>query len=154
VIPQAVLVHEPAQRVSVGVALFAQYVRVRRAENDVHYVRTLLDHLRQSVQYDLDPLARRQKAERQQGGAPLQSELILVETRVNERYIRNPVRDEDNLVFGNTVDIPEELSAYVTHDNEPVREFRQFSHNPSLAFGWLLQDRMQRCDDRHPEPPE
>ncbi len=124
-------------------------MRMGRAENDVHDVGMVLDNVGQGFNHHLDALARRQQAEGQQYGAPLESKLVLVKRGINERHVRDAVGYEGDFFRGHAVYGFKYIESLMAHDHQSVAALDEAFHDGGLSGRRVHQHGMQGGVDRH-----
>jgi hypothetical protein len=142
-----------AQAVDVAVALVAQDVRVRGAEDDVEHVRVLFDDRRHGGQGRLDALARAEQAEGQQHATADGVELLAVVVRVDERHVGHAVRDVGDLLGRDAPPFGQNALGLVAHHHDAVADLDEFAQRRPLRGRRLGEHRVQRRDRRHAELP-
>ena len=68
-----------------------------RARDDVDNILVLGQNLRQRLNYVFDSLVRREQAEREQNRFPFHAEAVFIEIGIQERQVRNAVRNHVDL---------------------------------------------------------
>ena len=149
VLAHAEVARHPFQAEPVGFALLADEIRMRGAEDDVDDVGELADHLRQRLEGVLDPLVRREQAEREDDVLPLDAELFLRRVGIDERHVGNAVGDDVDLRRGDAVDVEQELAAALRHHDESRGELGQFPQHAALIGRGLFQHGVERRHHRH-----
>ena len=124
-------------------------VRVRFTEHDIDQVGMLADQLWQRPNCVFNTLARREQAERQHHLAALDAELVLVDSRVDKRDIRNAVRDHLDLFRTDPIGFLKDLDGPMCHDDDPVRQVDQLDRGLENLIRGVAQDRMHGRNDRH-----
>ena len=134
---------------TVGFAVPFLHVGVRRAHHHEDRARMPFEDLRQRVDDVLDPLVRREQAEREQHlsiGEP--EPLLAFRCRFGERdAVGNDVDD----VRRYAVEVTERLFAVVAHHDEPLRQRDDLLEAASLLGGGSRENGMERRHDRHAE---
>ena len=100
--------------------LAAQNVRMSRACDDVDNILVLGQNLRQGLNYVFDSLIRREQSEREQHRFSFDAKAVLVEIRIQEGQVRNPVRHHVDLAARYLEDLLQKLGGKLAHDNETV----------------------------------
>ena len=139
----AILEHQ-----AVGLALPLDDVRMRRAEHDVYGVGMLGQDGRKGVDDVLDPLVGREEPEGEDERPPFHAEAVLAS---GERHVRNPVRDDVDLLRGDAVDVAEELSSAGGHDHQAIGQRGDLIHHAPLVQVRRGENRVKRRYDRHPQ---
>ena len=97
----------------------------------------------------LDPLVRREQAERQHHGLAFNAEQILV-ARCGQ-HAWNAVGDQVDLLLAHAVDVTKEDGAVGAHHHETLREPGDLVDRTTLHGGGLAEDRVKGSHDRHPQ---
>jgi len=97
----------------------------------------------------LDSLVRGEQPEREQHRPSFHAELVLVVVRIDERYVRNAVRDEIDLGRRRLVHLLQHQPSALGHDHEARRARDQLVHHAPLVGVRIAEDRVERRDDRH-----
>ena len=139
------------QAVAIDFALIAKQIGMRCAEHDIKSRRARSDDLGHGVDNGLDALARRQQAEREDDRSPLEAELLLGARGLEKREIRNPVRNDVDVMRGDAMARVEELPSFLRHHHQLRRTLDDSRHHIALARIWVRKDSMKRRDDRHIE---
>ena len=145
----AKLAHARRQAVAICLALMPHKVRMGRAENDIHGVRARLDDLRHGIDHDLDALAWRQQAERQNDRLSAEAEFRSWRDAFRETGSRDSVRDDFDLASRHVMNGSEEFSALFRHDDDFRRSIDDPTHHVALNRRWFGEHRVKRRDDRH-----
>ena len=143
VLPHPQLLGQTLQAEPVAFAFRAHEMRMGRPEHDIDQIRILPDDLGQRPDHVLDPLARGEQAEGQQHLLALDPELILEGARIDERRVRNAVRDQIDLGGRGTIDLAQNRAPALGHHDQPFRLPDDLVHHPPLVGSGLLQDGVQ-----------
>ena len=124
-------------------------MRVRHAGNHVNNIAVPRQNARHRLDYVFDSLVWREQAEREQHIFSFGSESILVETGIGKWHIGDSVGDEIDLVRRDVKHFFKDIGRLLAHDNETIRQSRNFRHHCALIDVGLAKDRVQRRDHGH-----
>ncbi len=136
------------QALTIGFALIAYQVRMRRPEYDVNRVGPGFQNRGHGVDHDLDAFVRRQQAECQDDSTVDEAKLVLGLVGLDECKLRDAVRDDFDLLVGDMIDRPQQLPALFSHHHDLGRCLDNSRDDIALGLCRLGQDRVQRGDDR------
>ncbi len=119
VLLDAQVLGQPLEADPIAFPLLAEEVGMRCAQHDVNEVGILLEDRRHGAEHVLDPLVRRQQAERQGDILALDVELILVELGIDKRHVGDAMGDQIDLGVGYLVDLSQERAALVPSSRPP-----------------------------------
>ena len=125
-----------------------------RAGDDIRDIAVVGQDSRQSLDDGFNSLVWRQQAEGQQYELTPNSEPVLVKIWIHKRKVRDSMWDDVNSGRWNPVDLPQELRRVLTHHNQPVRQFCDFQHHPTLVGVRFFQHSVQSGHYRHAEFPQ
>ena len=98
------------------------------------------------------PLARGDETEGEQYSLSLHTELALVKIRIDERHVRNAVRDKIDVIGWRLVNVLQHPPPALAHHDDARRQTGELLHHAHLLRTWLLQDRVKVGDNREIQP--
>ena len=131
---------------AVPLALVADELRVRGAEDDVQDLRVVRDHRRQRFERELVALARAQEPEAQDHLAAGQPEARLDRVRRDERQVRDPVADDVDLRRVHAVLVRQQGGGGPRHHDRCGAGAAQVGEDAALARRGAAQDGMEGRD--------
>ena len=149
VVLDAELAHALLQAVAIGLALLAEEMWMRRAQDHVDGVGPASQDRGHRIDHDLDALVGRQQAEGQDDRAAGESEPGLGLVRLDEGKIGNAVGDDLDLVGRKPVDRAQHVAALFGHHDDTGRGIDDPLHDCALRRVRLRQDGVERRHDRH-----
>ncbi len=136
------------QRFPVGLPMLLLDVRVGRPQRHIDRVGISLQDGRQGLDDIFQPLVGREQPEGEQDIFSLQPEFLLEQVRPCKRDVRDPVRDEIDLLLRHPVDLAQERDCPLAHHHQAAGQAAQFSHHRALFRVGVVEDGMQGGDER------
>ncbi len=145
---------EPLQPFAIGLAFACQKIGMCRARDAIKDAGTIRDDRRKRLNHHLDPLARREQPEGQHHLPAVESELGFEPERAAEGPVGHAVRDEDDLIRVGAIHRPQQIARPFGHHDQLARTRDQTLHHPPLIGIGLVEDGVERDDQRRAHPVE
>jgi len=131
---------------TIALALVTAETRMGRADDHVKDLGVIAHQRGHRADRCFDPFAGPEQTESHQQCSIREPQIVFRHRRVEERPIRNAMRNYGDLLGRNTIDVLQYLSALVGHGDQSRGERNNFVHDPALRGIRRRQDRVQ-CRD-------
>ena len=139
------------ERLPIRLAFVTLHAGMRLAGDDEDSLGMHLRDFRQCLDDVLVALAARNEAEAEDHLAADEAELVLVIRGVEERHVRDAMRDDGDATRRNPIGTAEDALRPLAHDDHPIRGGGDLAGHFALIGIGLLQDGVERGDDRNPQ---